>query len=285
MPELPEVECIRLSLAQKMLGARILGVVLHRADMLDGVMGTSRPDALLKGQQIVEFKRHGKQLALCTNSGRALIIRLGMSGQLFLTHDNDRASKHTHVHAVWRWQKKTRSGQLFFRDPRRFGGLQALPDRDELTAHFAQLGPDALTITRFQLAAALKGAHGPRRSPIKSLLLDQQRLAGVGNIYADEALFRAKIAPMRESGKLSAQDARTLATSIRAILSDAIQSGGSTIRDYVNGSGASGAFQQRHQVYGRAGEPCVRCNAVLKSTAIAQRTTVWCPACQPVVVE
>jgi formamidopyrimidine-DNA glycosylase len=206
-----------------------------------------------------------------------LCIHLGMSGQLRFVPHGQTLDQADHVHAVWNVQCKKSSGTLIFRDPRRFGGIWAFDSIDALREHrWNALGPDALTITGELLHAQLSGRH----RPIKSALLDQAVLAGVGNIYADEALFAAGIHPATKAHRIDAQRADTLAASIVEILSSAIASGGSTIRSYVDSTGQGGSFAQFHRVYGRAGQPCLQCEAVLAQSTIAQRTTVHCPKCQ-----
>jgi len=164
-----------------------------------------------------------------------------------------------------------------FRDPRRFGGVWALDSMTMLEAlRWSMLGPDALDIDGTRLHEALRRT----RRGIKSALLDQAIIAGVGNIYADEALFRAGIRPRRSASRLTRKHVDCLARCIREVLTAAIESGGSTLRDYLDASGARGTFQSRHTVYGRGGQPCIRCGSRLKKDVIAQRTTVWCPRCQ-----
>jgi formamidopyrimidine-DNA glycosylase len=200
-----------------------------------------------------------------------------MTGQL-LHRATDRrprlppAPDGSHVHAVWEFDH----GRVLFRDPRRFGALRVFASTAALDEHWAGLGPDALTITADQLAAALRGSA----RPVKAALLDQAVVAGVGNIYADEALFAAGVRPTRLCRNLRDAQIQAIASSIRAVLAGAVQAGGSTLRDYVDGDGNPGSYQRSHAVYGRAGEPCPRCGRPLKSVTVAQRTTVWCSACQ-----
>lgn len=278
MPELPEVESVRRSLSPGLTGSTITRATLLRADIVTGDAG---PADLLQGQRVVELRRRGKQLAILADSGRVLLVHLGMTGQLRWHNPQPSAGRHDHVHARWSVRparpKPGESGAtLIFRDPRRFGGLWTLPTPAALDVHWSRLGPDALEITGEAL-----GAAGQRsRRAIKALLLDQAALAGVGNIYADEALFAASIHPRRRASSLSDEEAQRLAASVRAVLAAAIDAGGSTLRDYVSGDGVPGGFQERHAVYGRAGRPCTRCGSRLASALIAQRTTVWCPRCQ-----
>ncbi|MGH7133502.1 MAG: bifunctional DNA-formamidopyrimidine glycosylase/DNA-(apurinic or apyrimidinic site) lyase [Phycisphaerales bacterium] len=269
MPELPEVESVRRSLQPHLLGVTVRSVMLRRRDI---VTGPSSPAALLAGETITHLDRRGKQLALIAASGRALIVQLGMSGQFFFRAAAP-APELTHVHALWTLPR----GQLVFRDPRRFGGLTTLASAAALTDHWTALGPDALTVQATHLVKRLATA----RRAIKAALLDQAVLAGVGNIYADEALFFAAIAPTRRADRLSAVDLDRLAGAIRQVLAASIASGGSTLRDFLDGDGRPGAYRDRHAVYGRAGQPCRTCATKLRSGLLAQRTTVWCPTCQP----
>ncbi len=179
-----------------------------------------------------------------------------------------------HVHAQWRFDDGAR---LVFRDPRRFGRLWAFPSLHALRdARWSGLGPDGLSLTAAQLRVALAGS----RRPVKGALLDQTRVAGVGNIYADEALFAAGVGPSRAAGSLTKPEHTRLAREIRRILNRAIKAKGSSLRDHTTPEGAPGAFQLAHKVYGRGGHPCKVCGGPLLCEQIAQRTTVSCPACQ-----
>lgn len=286
MPELPEVETLRQSLEPLLLGRTFTAATLHRRDILilpgDPPGGFSRsrstrrprpaaPAHLLVGARIQELRRHGKQMAILSADGRCLIVQLGMTGGLLL---NDGAPG-AHVHLRWVLDD---SRELLFHDPRRFGGLRFFPSHSDLNAHWAALGPDALSIS----AEALAAKAGSSTSCIKAVLLDQKVLAGVGNIYADEALHRAAINPRRPSNSIRTREWPLLAAAIRSILAAAITARGSTLRDYRDASGRSGEAQALHQVYGRAGEPCRTCGKTLKSAVLAQRTTVYCPECQSI---
>ena len=292
MPELPEVEHLRRTLARSLIGRRVTRVSLVRRDVVarpsDPPGGFSRsnrrpasrtvpPAELLSRQRIADVLRHGKQLAILADTGRAVGVHLGMSGNLLLLPPRSRAPTE-HVHAAWSLDDRSR---LLFRDPRRFGGLWTFPSLNDLRARrWRPLGPDALSITPRSLHARL--ARTSRC--VKAALLDQHLIAGVGNIYADEALFLARIAPHRRADHTTPDDASCLARALRRVLRDAIRAGGSTLRDYTDASGTPGTFQRRHHVYARAGLPCTRCRAPLAAAQIAQRTTVWCPRCQPLVI-
>jgi formamidopyrimidine-DNA glycosylase len=286
MPELPEVERVRLSLLPYLVGSRVTKATLHRADICEsferspkGVTKTwLAPQALLAGDTIIDLQRHGKQLAIIGASGRVLTVHLGMSGQLLWKRTGEKLPA-THVHAQWQLTDSagSLSGKLVFRDPRRFGGLWTFDSFESLQeARWSQLGPDALSVTPQQLADGLRKTT---RS-IKAALLDQGVIAGVGNIYADEALFLAGLRPRRWAGRLKAPEIAKLAAAIREVLQQSIETGGSTLRDYVDADGRRGTAQEGHAVYGRGGKPCRRCGHPLKHALVAQRTTVWCSRCQ-----
>lgn len=298
MPELPEVESLRRSLLPHLLGAIVTRAHLLRPDFAQPrgqrrkhLPFSAPPEALLQGATITDLLRVGKHLALITQlsgmPGPALEIHLGMSGSILiepvdLAHRaaNDPSE---HLHIWWQLQPPsphTAPIAMTFRDPRRFGGVLPFPSAEALTAAWNQsLGPDALSIDDDHLYRALRQDRTARR-PIKAALLDQRILAGVGNIYADEALFRAGIRPSANTARLSAQRLANLTRHIRDILQEAIAAGGSSLRDYADAMNNPGAFVHRHQVYGRQGLPCTLCQTPLKSTALAQRTTVYCPQCQ-----
>lgn len=272
MPELPEVESVRRSAERALVGRTVIGVCLRRRDIVEGDSGKR---ALLEGATIVEVRRLGKQLAIVGDDGRVLGVHLGMTGQLLWLAHGARAARTDHVHAEWRLGDA--GGRVLFRDPRRFGGLWTFPSVGTLCeTRWAALGPDAATIT----GDALRAALGRSARAVKAGLLDQRALAGVGNIYADEALFAAGIDPRRVCTGIGDGEWDALAAAIRRVLGEAIEAGGSTLRDYRDASGASGSFQTRHLVYGRGGEPCMKCGRVLERFTLGQRTTVACGVCQ-----
>lgn len=287
MPELPEVESLRRSLEPTLPGRTVTAVRIIRRDVIAGPADppggfarqrTPRPPSrlqrslLLQHDTIAGLRRHGKQLALVGTSGRSVIVQLGMTGALHhTTKDADRPGP-PHTHVVWTLDDGSR---LRFADPRRFGLVRLAPDGPDPI--WSPLGPDAVALCSPDLLA--RSVRTGRA--IKAALLDQRFVAGVGNIYADEALYAAQIHPGRPADTMDANDAKRLAGAIRKILRDAISDGGSTIRDYRDGTGTPGSFQQRHKVYGRAGQPCNRCGSPLKVAQIAQRTTVFCSVCQP----
>ena len=274
MPELPEVETVRRALDKQLIGRTIVRVRVVTRSMVSlpgdppsGFM-RSRTEAapvpiastlLLKGSTIATTERHGKQLALIGNTGACVCIQLGMTGSMQL--EPGKAPAHTHV--VW----TTDDGQtLRFVDPRRFGLVSAYPSPEALRSQrWSSLGPDALTIDSKALSRACSG----RTRAIKAVLLDQVLVAGVGNIYADEALFKARVNPGRPAGSLGKQEIASIAGEIRKTLACAVEAGGSTIRDYRTPEGGVGGFQDQHLVYGRANLPCRVCSTTLMPTKIA----------------
>jgi formamidopyrimidine-DNA glycosylase len=284
MPELPEVETVRRSLTDRLVGRAVTGVVVWRADFVTGRLGA------LAGHRVERLDRRGKELAVVTAGGPVALVHLGMSGTV-LWHPAQplRAQPGApagpagpagwvpakHDHAAWCLDDGSR---VVFNDPRRFGGLWAFGSFAALEAgRWARLGPDALTIDAGELSRRLGGTS----RAVKAALLDQRVLAGVGNIYADEALWLSGIAPRRSARRLGPDDAARLARALREVLAGAVRAGGSTLRDFADAMGRAGGYRGSHAVYGRSGLPCPRCGAPLASTLLAQRTTVWCRACQP----
>ncbi|MCM2336072.1 MAG: bifunctional DNA-formamidopyrimidine glycosylase/DNA-(apurinic or apyrimidinic site) lyase [Pseudomonas sp.] len=269
MPELPEVETTRAGLAPHLLGRRVTGAVLRRPD-LRWPIPYEIVDTL-PGQRIDAVRRRAKYLLLDTAAGSAL-LHLGMSGSLRVLPADTPLRDHDHVDLA------LDSGQVLrFNDPRRFGCLLW---QDAGTVHplLAALGPEPLSdeFDGDHLFAASRG----RSAPVKTFLMDQKTVVGVGNIYAAEALFRAGIAPLRAAGKVSRGRYGALADAVKAILRHAIARGGTTLRDFLSPDGAPGYFEQELSAYGRGGEPCRRCGRPLRQASIGQRASVWCPHCQ-----
>lgn len=289
MPEGPEVEHLRRSLDPVVVGAFVRGVRVARRGVISiagasaaGGRRISDLDApLLVGSRIVATLRHGKQMALVADSGRALVVQLGMTGSVMIEPGPPpRGMDGKHRHVVWTLERADPTMpsefRVAFRDPRRFGGLTAYGSRAELDAAWSRLGTDGLVVTGAQLRRGL----GSSRRPIKAALLDQTVVAGVGNIYADESLFAASIHPLTPAGSLSAPQVGRLAREIRRILNHASDAGGSTLRDYRDAFGQPGSAVQLHAAYGREGEPCVRCKTPLQGLRMQARATVFCPRCQ-----
>lgn len=262
MPELPEVETVARSIAP-LIGRRIVSAEFRCLRILRGgdpdVMSTA-----LAGRKIASVKRYGKFLVV-TLSGRGfLTIHLGMTGRLLL---GGQAGKHTH--AIFTLDR----GSLLFDDSRQFGCIEYSVEFPE---RVARLGPEPLEIPADEFVAGMKR----RRTSVKALLLNQAFVRGVGNIYADEALFRAGIHPQALAMKLRADRARKLHAAIQEVLSEAIEAGGSSISDYVDAEGRKGFFQFQHRVYGRTGEPCRTCGAPIRRVLVVQRSSHFCPRCQ-----
>lgn len=287
MPELPEVETVRRGLVP-IIGHEIVACDVRRRDVVrdrttqstNPRRGPIHPASLLVGSVVTELVRRGKQLGVIARDHRdhrggerVVLIQLGMSGQVGLIA-TPRIPDARHVHVVWTLDDARR---VFFRDARRFGGITLLPDRAALEQAWSALGPDALSIRADSLNRAIAGSG----RMIKAALLDQGVLAGVGNIYADEALHRAGIDPRATCVSLGGDRVQRLAESIRAVLRAAVRARGSTLRDYRDASDQPGSAQLLHRVYGRAGKPCPDCGTTIRRTRIAQRSTCWCPVCQP----
>lgn len=270
MPELPEVETCRRKLEPVIRGKPIEGVeaATHNYAFL------TPPDKLkreLRGRTIEKLERRGKYLLMRCSGGGVLLIHLGMTGQIFVAprmHD-----KHVNMMLYLKGLKHP----VVFRDPRKFGKLLWLEEKNEAKEpRLARLGPDALAITGSQLWQTLHS----RKASIKTLLLNQAIIAGVGNIYADEALFIAGIRPIRAARSIAKQDMDKLALAIKRVLKRAVKLGGSSISDYLHPDGETGYFQIEHKVYGRAGLMCPRCQGSIKRIVIGQRSAHYCPKCQ-----
>ena len=274
MPELPEVETVRVQLEPKLVG---LG--LERVEILDPRL--TRPDdpagvaAELEGERVAALERRGKYLIVRFESGRVLLIHLRMTGQLLHVNGAPLPAGDAHRRAVVRLDD---GADVIYRDVRRFGTWQ-LVEADELEPYLAtRIGHEPLVrrFTSTRLAETLAG----RRAPVKAVLLDQRRLAGVGNIYADEALWRARIHPLQPAGELGPDEIAPLHRGIRAALRAGIARQGATLRDYRSPDGARGTMQEEFRVYGRAGEPCERCGTPIEKIRAAGRGTWYCPHCQ-----
>lgn len=273
MPELPEVEVCRRGLLPGVEGQTILGAVV-RAPRLRLPLLASLGETLA-GQQVVAVRRRGKYLLFDCRGGSedgCLIIHLGMSGNLRFAPLDALPGKHDHVDLVFARQI------LRFTDPRRFGVVLWQPAAAPPHPLLAVLGVEPLDdeFTADWLFAATRRRAGP----IKPLLMDSHLVVGIGNIYASESLFRAGISPLRAANRISRERYGRLVPAIRQTLSDAIAAGGSSIRDYVHSDGGAGYFQIDCTVYDRAGEPCRRCDGVVRQVRQGGRSTFYCAACQ-----
>lgn len=269
MPELPEVETTRRGILPIVSGARVKTVKIYETRLRWPVPAEL---AELKGKRIETVSRRGKYLLLHTEAGVAL-VHLGMSGSLRLVKPDEPRRTHDHIEIT------LDSGWLLrFHDPRRFGCFLWLTTPPSEHPLLVDLGPEPLE-DGFDGQHLFTRSRG-RSAPAKSFIMDSHIVVGVGNIYANEALFKAGIHPLREAGRISSSRYNRLADEIRAILTYAIERGGTTLRDFVNSHGEPGWFQLELDAYGRAGETCRRCNATMKEVRLGGRSTVYCPQCQ-----
>ncbi|MGQ0385102.1 MAG: bifunctional DNA-formamidopyrimidine glycosylase/DNA-(apurinic or apyrimidinic site) lyase [Gammaproteobacteria bacterium] len=270
MPELPEVETTRRGIEPWLVGRRIERLVVREWRLRWRVPRTL--PARIAGASIRSVGRRAKYLLVATDAG-TLIWHLGMSGSLRILDAAVPPSAHDHVDLV------LDSGRcLRFNDPRRFGCLLHTPGDPSRHRLLARLAPEPLSET-FDAAGLWRHARG-RRASIKSFVMDSRVVAGVGNIYASEALFRAGIRPGLAAGRVSLARMAALVAAIREVLTEAISVGGTTLRDYVDPSGTPGYFAQKLFVYERAGKPCRRCGTPIRQFMQGQRSTYWCPRCQ-----
>lgn len=268
MPELPEVETVRRSLLP-IVGARIEAVEVREPRLRRTVAHDFAQR--LTGRVIHGIERRGKYLLFRLSGDEALLAHLGMSGALLLQPAGTPPETHDHVAL-----RLSGDRQITFNDPRRFGLMRV--GRPDEFVELHNVGPDPLsdTFSVNDLAALTRG----RKKPVKNLLMDQRALGGIGNIYANEILFRAGIRPGRQARRLTRNELERLFDATRAVLASAIRLGGSSISDYRDGTGRPGYFQLRLKVYDRAGASCLRCHAVVRRAVHAGRSSFYCPACQ-----
>src|SRR5687768_612312 len=268
MPELPEVEVTRRGLAPKLAGRVISGVAVREPRLRWPV---PRDVLALAGRTVRAVRRRGKYLLVDCGDGH-LILHLGMSGSLRVLPPGTPAQKHDH------FDLELGDRVLRLRDPRRFGAVLWAPG--DIRAHplLAHLGVEPLSraLTPARLHALTRG----HRTAIKHFLMDGRRVVGVGNIYASESLFRARINPRRAAGKITIEQSKRLVKAIKDTLNAAIRAGGSTLRDFAGADGAAGYAQQRHYVYDRAGKNCRRCTTPIRKLVQGQRSSYFCPTCQ-----
>ncbi|HKW56242.1 MAG TPA: bifunctional DNA-formamidopyrimidine glycosylase/DNA-(apurinic or apyrimidinic site) lyase [Candidatus Acidoferrum sp.] len=281
MPELPEVETVARGLRRTIVGRRILSVRLGKTDFIDDPAALERQ---LPGRRIETVERYGKFMllrlsqanggAIAAGNGErstsALLVHLGMTGQIAPHPVAQPCEKHTHACFLLDDERELR-----YTDPRRFGRLAYL-DGPSLKDELDDFGADPLEIDVHQFVQQARS----RRARIKALLLDQSFLRGVGNIYADESLWRAKIHPAQLGAKLSQQRGAALHKFLREVLQKAIVLRGSSISDFLDAEGQPGEYQRHHRAYGREGRPCFRCGAVIRRTIVAGRSSYFCPECQ-----
>ena len=272
MPELPEVETIARDLRPRLVGAAIEQVRVLKPDILRGI-GRSALERALAGRRIRAVSRRAKHVVVSLDDGRRLVIQPRMTGSLQVLADPRRADRYVALAA-----RLSTGGLLAYRDVRRLGTIHLLsaPAWERYTA---RLGPEPLerAFTPARLAAALAGG----RLAVKKALMDQRRLAGVGNIYANEALWDAGIDPSRAAGAVDGDAVPRLHHALQDVLRRSIRGRGTTVRDYRTGTGEAGTFQERLNVYGRAGRPCRRCGRrIVVTHAVDARATYFCPGCQ-----
>ncbi|MDP3370875.1 MAG: bifunctional DNA-formamidopyrimidine glycosylase/DNA-(apurinic or apyrimidinic site) lyase [Brevundimonas sp.] len=285
MPELPEVETVRRGLEPVLTGARLTRVRQNRPDLRFPF--PDRFPERLEGAVVERIDRRAKYLLMPLSTGETWVSHLGMTGRFTLDGEQlgefeeaaPVAGKHEHLSlCVVRGGTTTRVG---FADARRFGFMGLIPT-GEVDAHpwFAGLGPEPLG-NSFS-GAHLAEAFVAKKQTIKVSLLDQRTVAGLGNIYVCEALYRARVSPLVAAGKVSKPRLETLAAVVRDVLNEAILAGGSTLKDFANAEGGQGYFQHRFDVYGREGKPCLAddCSGVVRRTVQGGRSTFWCPSCQ-----
>jgi formamidopyrimidine-DNA glycosylase len=276
MPELPEVETVARGLQSTVAGRRILRVTLGKTDFIDNPEDVIRE---LPGAEIRLVERFGKFLLLRlrreaaagADNEAALLVHLGMTGMLSPWGAAQPHAKHTHA-----FMALDDGRELRYVDPRRFGRIAYLPP-DVLREELKRFGADPLLVGFDEFTTRIQS----RTSRIKALLLDQSVLRGVGNIYADESLWRSKIHPERVGSSLSPKELKALYRALQAILHRAIQMRGSSISDFVDAEGLPGEYQAHHKAYGREGEPCVRCKTPIRRIIVAGRSSFFCPNCQP----
>jgi formamidopyrimidine-DNA glycosylase len=277
MPELPEVETVVRGLRLSLPGRAIVEVRFGKTDFVDNPVEIA---ASLPGMRITDVTRLGKFICIVLEAGGAratpssplyFIIHLGMTGQLTVIRSAESVAPHTHGFFVL-----DDGRELRYTDVRRFGRMLVVPE-PELAKFTGQLGREPLEISAEEFCRRV----GSRRARVKALLLDQSVLRGIGNIYADESLFRARLHPARIAGNLTKKQLLALHRTVRQVLEEAILSRGSSISDYVDSEGNRGNFQLRHRVYQRDGKPCFRCRTKIRRLIVAGRSSHFCPRCQP----
>jgi formamidopyrimidine-DNA glycosylase len=271
MPELPEVETIAAGLRRRAAGLVIDEVRLFLPELFRG--GRESDLRSVSGRRIETIGRRGKHLLIGCEGGSTLMFHLKMTGQFLWAAADEPRDKHTHLAILFRGAGR----ELRFRDVRKFGFLRCLPTADLAACpELVGLGPEPLEIGEDAFARRIRG----RRGRLKSLLLNQTFVAGIGNIYADEILHRAGLHPLSRAESLRPEEIGRLRSAMRTILRRAVEAGGSSIRDYKDDAGEEGDFQLDHRAYGRAGRPCRRCRTAIRRIVVGGRSTFFCPECQ-----
>ena len=278
MPELPEVETVARGLQAAIAGRKIVSISLGKTDFMDDPAAMERE---LPGRSIVAVERYGKFLLMRLSSGAngerarhegesALLVHLGMTGMLLPQATSEPAKKHTHVVMLL-----DDGRELRYVDPRRFGRMAYLAG-DVLRKELERFGADPLAAGLDEFVSRIQA----RRAQIKALLLNQSVIRGVGNIYADESLWKAKLHPAELGARLTNAQASKLYRVLQEILRKAIELRGSSISDFLDADGMPGEYQRHHRVYGREGERCFRCRSIIRRTIVAGRSSYYCPNCQ-----
>lgn len=271
MPELPEVETLILEFQKKLTGQTVSTVSVFRKTRVFKVSAEVLQKELL-GKRIEEVGRRGKFLVFHLSRGFFLTFHLGMTGRLIWAADAGREDPHLHLGL----QFEGIPGQLLFRDIRRFGGIYFWAEGEPAPAGIRRLGEDPLKISAVEFKKIFKS----RKGRIKSLLLNQTLVSGLGNIYADESLFRSGVDPRRRPFRIPGAKLETLHGAVQEVLKEAIRSGGSSIDDYVRSDGSLGGFQKRHRVYGKAGRACGTCGTLIRRIVLGGRSSFFCSKCQ-----
>lgn len=273
VPELPEVESTRRHLAPVVTGRRIVEVEVTHPRTARRNVSPSDIVNRLSGRRVDDLGRRGKFLLATLDSGLIWVTHLGMSGRILVTEPSSPRHDHTHFVAT-----TDRGEQVRLIDPRTFGFV-AVVSPEEL-GEMTTIGPDALD--DLPSVGQLMEVFSGRKAPIKALLLDQRLLAGLGNIYADEVLFRARVRPTRPAGEVTANEMRRLRTAVRPVLEEGIASGGTSLADlaYLLPDGQAGSYLARLNVYGREGHPCRRCGTMIERVVVGGRSSSYCPSCQ-----
>jgi len=291
VPELPEVEVTRRQIAP-LLEGRVIAEVIATKPSYFFLTPPATLKCELKGRRCERLERRGKYLIAHLDDGRRLLLHLGMTGQLFgsgvasvrllsstaggsLTPETQIAAFEPDAHTHLRFVFEDGGREVLFRDTRKFGKVELL-SRDQASERLDRLGPDALSVT----GELLHQATRTRSAVIKTVLLDQSVIAGVGNIYADEALFFAKVRPQRPAKRVNARECQAIAVAIMKVLTRSIETGGSSISDYVQPDGNDGGYQDERRVYGRDGEACLVCGTPIRRVVLGQRGTCFCTKCQ-----
>jgi formamidopyrimidine-DNA glycosylase len=270
VPELPEVETTKRGIAPALLGHRVTDVVVRERRLRWPI--PKEFEAAVRGKLVTSVERRAKYILIGFDSG-TLILHLGMSGSLRLVKPDTVHKKHDH------WDMALGSGWVLrFHDPRRFGSLHFTAEDPTTHPLLAKLAPEPLS-EEFNAEYLFKKTR-KRDVAIKLLLMNSQIVVGVGNIYASEALFRARIAPRRAAGRITRAQAARLVRAVKTVLAAAVKIGGTTLRDYVNAEGSPGYFRQKLFVYERAGVPCRICKSPIRHFTQGQRSTYWCATCQ-----